>query len=126
MKFLLPLTAILMASTLHLRAQSETTTTTTRSESESGDYSILKICQSEYTLKTEDGADAGRIEYVVVDPAGGRIVSAVLSGGVLADRFVAVPFTEVHLGQSHEVVLTRINREHLVCGAENLRPLRCL
>ena len=100
---------------MRLPAQSETTTTTTtQTQGQVGDYNVLKICQSEYTLKTEDGAEAGRIEYVVVDPDGGRIVSAVLSGGVLADRFVAVPFTAVHLGPSHEVTLTHIDRERLM------------
>jgi hypothetical protein len=113
MKLLLPIAAILMAGFARLSAAETETTTTTQTES-NGDYSVLKICQSDYTLKTDDGADAGRIEYVVLDPSEGRIVSAVITGGVLAERFVAVPFTAIRLGPSREVTLVKIDRAHLM------------
>jgi hypothetical protein len=113
MKLLLPIATILLAGFAPLPA-AETETTTTTQTGNGGDYSVLKICQSDYTLKTDDGANAGRIEYVVLDPAEGRIVSAVITGGVLAERFVAVPFTAIHLGPSREVTLVKIDRAHLM------------
>lgn len=113
MKLFLPIAAVLVAGLTRLPAETNTSVTT-KTESQNGDYSVLKICQSDYTFKTEDGADAGHMEYVMVDPSEGRIVSAVLTGGVLAERFVAVPYESIHLGPSREITLVHVDRTHLV------------
>jgi hypothetical protein len=77
-------------------------------------FSVLKVCQEDLVLHTSDNQEAGRIGYVVVEPGSQRIVSALITGGVLAERVVAVPFTSVRFGGPREVTLVDINRERLV------------
>jgi hypothetical protein len=80
---------------------------------DTSDYRVLKICESDYALHTSDGADAGRIEYIVIDPQEDEIVSAIVTGGIEANRFVTLPFSVFHLGTSHDVVLREVDRAHL-------------
>src|SRR6478736_3253427 len=80
---------------------------------DSSEYRVLKICESDYALHTSDGADAGRIEYIVVDPAQSEIVSAIVTGGIVSNRYVTLPFSAFRLGSSHDVVLTEIDRVRL-------------
>ncbi|RYD76083.1 MAG: PRC-barrel domain containing protein [Verrucomicrobiaceae bacterium] len=54
------------------------------------DYTVFRVCEEERVIKTSDGADAGRVEYIVVDPSQQRVVSAVISGGVISNKHVAV------------------------------------
>src|SRR5688500_14297688 len=78
------------------------------------EYTVFRVCEEERVFKTSDGADAGHVEYIVVDPAEQRIVSAVLTGGVIANKRVAVPMSAIRVGGGREVVLTEITRERLV------------
>lgn len=77
-------------------------------------FSVLKVCQEDLVLHTSDNQDAGHIGYVVVEPRSQRIVSALVTGGVLAERVVAVPFTSIRYSSPREVTLVDINRERLV------------
>lgn len=77
-------------------------------------YSVLKVCQEDLVLHTTDGAEAGRIGYVVVEPGSQRIVSALVTGGVLAERVVAVPFTSMRFKSAREVSLVDIDRQRLI------------
>ncbi|RBP45689.1 hypothetical protein DES53_10271 [Roseimicrobium gellanilyticum] len=77
-------------------------------------FSVLKVCQEDLVLHTSDNQDAGHIGYVVVDPGSQRIVSALVTGGVLAERVVAVPYTSVRFRSAREVTLVDINRERLI------------
>ena len=80
------------------------------------DYTVFRVCEDQHVIKTSDGAEAGRVEYIVVDPAQQRIVSAVLTGGVVSDRFVAVPFSTIQMGSGRDITLTNITRERLVAA----------
>src|SRR5215207_7054741 len=74
----------------------------------------FRVCEEKRILKTSDGADAGRVEYIVVDPAEQRVVSAIVTGGVIGQRFVTVPFSTVEYSGGNEIVLQRIDRQRLV------------
>jgi hypothetical protein len=76
----------------------------------------VKVCQDDLLLRTSDGAEAGRITYVVMDPSNQTVVSALISGGVLAERVVAVPFTSVRLGSGREVTLVDIDQQRLIAA----------
>ena len=77
-------------------------------------YSVFRICEDQHVLRTSDGAEAGRVEYIVVEPARQRIVSTVITGGVVGEKFVAVPFSVMRFGTEREITLTEITRERLV------------
>ncbi|HSI65709.1 MAG TPA: hypothetical protein VLE43_21465 [Candidatus Saccharimonadia bacterium] len=77
-------------------------------------YSILKVCQEDLVLHTSDGSEGGRIGYVVVDPGSQRIVSALVTGGVLAERVVAVPFRSMRFKSAREVTLIDIDQQRLI------------
>ncbi len=77
-------------------------------------YSVLKVCQEDLVLHTSDGSEGGRIGYVVVDPGSQRIVSALVTGGALAERVVAVPFTSMRFKSAREVTLIDIDRQRLI------------
>jgi hypothetical protein len=76
-------------------------------------YSVFKICEDKHVIHTSDGADAGHIEYIITDPAHQQIVSAVCSGGVLADRLIQVPFDEFAYGDGNEITIN-FDRQRLV------------
>src|SRR4051812_30050684 len=79
------------------------------------EYSVFRVCQDERVIHTSDGAEAGRVEYVVVDPSQGRLVSTIISGGGGGggERLVAVPFSSMRFEPNHGIVLTEITRERL-------------
>jgi sporulation protein YlmC with PRC-barrel domain len=74
----------------------------------------FRVCEEKRVLKTSDGADAGHVEYIVVDSDQQRVVSAVVTGGVIGQKFVTVPFSTVRYGSGNEMVLERIDRQRLV------------
>lgn len=78
------------------------------------DLSVFRVCQDQRVLHTSDGADAGHIEYIVMDPGSDRIVSAVVTGGVIADRHVAIPIEAMRFGADREITFTNITRETIV------------
>ncbi len=84
------------------------------SQSYSADYSVFKICQDQHVIHTSDGADAGHIEYIVVDPEQHQIVSTIVGGGVLGARTVFVPYEDVTYSEGNTIVLNQITRERLV------------
>lgn len=77
-------------------------------------YTVFKVCEDQHVIRTSDGAEAGHVEYIVFDPAEQRIVSSIVSGGSVGEKFVAVPFSSMRFGPEREVVLTEITRERLV------------
>jgi len=48
-------------------------------------YSVFRVCQDQHVIRTSDGAEAGRVEYILVDPEQQRIVSTVITGGVIGE-----------------------------------------
>ena len=79
-------------------------------------YSVFRICEDQHVLRTSDGAEAGRVEYIIVEPSQQRIVSTVITGGVVGEKFVAVPFSVMRFGGEREITLTEITRERLVAA----------
>src|SRR5436190_3559249 len=78
------------------------------------DYTVFRVCEDQHVIRTSDGAEAGRVEYIVVDPEQQRIVSSLVSGGAIGEKLVAVPFASMRFGREHDIVLTEITRERLV------------
>lgn len=78
------------------------------------DYSIFRICEDQHIIRTSDGAEAGRLEYIVVDPSNQRIISSIVTGGVIGEKFVAVPFSSMRFDADRSITLTEINRERIV------------
>jgi len=78
------------------------------------DYSVFRVCEDQHVIRTSDGAEAGHVEYIVVDPGSGEVVSTVVTGGVVGPRFVAVPFSSMEFSAGNEIALTQITRERLV------------
>ena len=76
-------------------------------------FSVFKICEDKHVIKTSDGQDCGHIEYIVADPAQQRIVTAVVSGGILSDRLVAVPYEEFRYGTGADITVN-VDRQRLV------------
>jgi hypothetical protein len=80
----------------------------------SAEYSVFRVCEDQHVIKTADGAEAGHVEYIVLEPSSRRIVSTVVTGGVIGGKLVAVPFESMQFGTDRTVTLTEINRERLV------------
>ena len=75
---------------------------------------MFRVCEDQHVIRTSDGAEAGHVEYIVVEPGSRQIVSTVITGGVTGTRLVAVPFASLRFQGEREVTLTEINRERLV------------
>jgi hypothetical protein len=75
---------------------------------------VFRVCEDQHVIRTSDGAEAGHVEYIVVEPGSRQIVSTVITGGVTGARLVAVPYQSLHFQGEREVTLTEINRERLV------------
>jgi len=86
---------------------------TLRAQDETPGYSVFRICQDQRVIHTSDGADVGHVEYILVDPTQQRIVSTVITGGAIGDRYVAVPYEDVQF-QGDNIVLNNIDRERIV------------
>lgn len=86
---------------------------TLRAQDETTGYSVFRICQDQRVIHTSDGADVGHVEYILVDPTQQRIVSTVISGGAVGDRYVAIPYEDVQF-QGDNIVLNNIDRERIV------------
>lgn len=80
----------------------------------SADYSVFRICEDQRVIRTADGAEAGHIEYIVLEPSSQRIVSTVVTGGVIGEKYVSIPFGSVRFAGEREITLTEINRERLI------------
>jgi hypothetical protein len=78
------------------------------------EYSVFRVCEDKHVIKTSDGAEAGRVEYIVIEPSSRRIVSTMVTGGVVGSKLVAVPFETMQFGADHQVTLTEVTRERLV------------
>jgi hypothetical protein len=78
------------------------------------DYALFRVCQDQRIIRTSDGAEAGHIEYIVVDPSSREVISTVVSGGVEGDRLLAIPYGSLEFGGGNEIILREINRERLV------------
>lgn len=77
------------------------------------DYTVFHVCQDQHIIHTADGADAGHVEYIVCEPGSHRIVSTVVTGGVVGERFVPVPFEVMQFNNDREIMLTQITRERI-------------
>lgn len=80
-------------------------------------YSVFRVCQDQRVIHTSDGAEVGHVQYIVVDPAQQRVVSTVVSGGVLGERYVAVPYEDIQMQDDNNIVLTNIDRERIVSAS---------
>jgi hypothetical protein len=78
------------------------------------EYSVFRVCEDRHVLRTSDGADAGHVEYIILEPSSQRIVSTVVTGGVVGAKFVAVPFNSMQFTGDRDVSLTQITRERIV------------
>jgi len=78
------------------------------------ELSVFRVCQDQRVIRTSDGAEAGRVEYIVVDPSDQHVVSTVISGGVVGERLIAVPYTSLRFSGDREITLNEITRERLV------------
>src|SRR5215210_5342404 len=78
------------------------------------DYTVFRVCEDQHVLRTSDGAEAGRVEYIVVEPTSQRVVSAVVTGGVVASKHIAIPMSAFRVGSNREVTLTTVTRERLI------------
>jgi len=78
------------------------------------DYSVFRVCQDQRVIRTSDGAEAGRVEYIVVDPSSHQVISTVVSGGVIGEKLVAIPYTSLRFDGDRGITLTEITRERLV------------
>ena len=78
------------------------------------DYSVFRVCQDKRVIRTSDGAEGGHVEYIVVEPSSHRVVSTVVTGGVVGERLVAVPFSSVSFASEGEITLNEITRERLI------------
>ena len=82
------------------------------------EYSAFRISRDQHMVRTSDGAEAGRVEYLIVDPASHRVMSTVITGGVVGNKLVAVPFETVEVGGSGVITLTAIDRAKLAAAPE--------
>lgn len=78
------------------------------------EYSTFRVCEDTRIIRTSDGADAGRVQYIVVDPSNQRVISTIVTGGVVGEKFVAVPFSAMRFDASESITLTEITRERIV------------
>jgi len=78
------------------------------------DYTLFRVCQDQHLIRTSDGAEVGHVEYIVVEPASHRIISSIVTGGDVGDRFVAVPFESMTFGPDREIMLPEITRERII------------
>lgn len=78
------------------------------------ELSVFRVCQDQRVIRTSDGAEAGHVEYIVVDPSSREVVSTVITGGVVGERFVSVPYESLRFSGGHDITLTEITRERLV------------
>jgi hypothetical protein len=78
------------------------------------DFSVFKVCDDKHTIRTSDGADAGHIEYLVLEPDGRSVVAAIVTGGVSGTRLVSLPATSMELQSPSELRLPQIQRERLL------------
>lgn len=78
------------------------------------ELSVFRVCEDKRVLRTSDGADAGHVEYIVFEPSTQRVVSTIVTGGVVGPKFVAVPFTAMEFTNDREIALTQITRERIV------------
>jgi hypothetical protein len=84
------------------------------SSASAAELTVFRICEDQHVLRTSDGAEAGRVEYIVVEPSSFRVVSAVVHGGVIGEKSVNVPISVFRFGGNREITLTNITRERLV------------
>jgi hypothetical protein len=78
------------------------------------EYSVFRVCEDQHVIRTSDGAEAGRVEYIVVEPSSHRVISTVITGGVVGTRLVALPISSLQFGAAREITLTQIDRARLV------------
>jgi len=77
-------------------------------------YSVFRVCEDKHVLRTSDGAEAGHVAYIVVEPASHRVVTTVVTGGVVGERLVALPVEVFTYEGDREITLREITRERLV------------
>jgi len=80
----------------------------------SAEYSVFRVCEDQHVIRTADGAEAGHVEYIVLESSSRRIVSTLVTGGTVGSKLVAVPFSSMRFAGEKEITLTEINRERLV------------
>jgi hypothetical protein len=78
------------------------------------ELSVFRVCQDQRVIRTSDGAEAGRVEYIVVDPSNREVVSTIIGGGVVGERLIAIPYDSLRFNGDREITLNEITRERLV------------
>lgn len=79
------------------------------------EYSVFRVCEDQHVIRTSDGAEAGRVEYIVVEPSSHRVISTVITGGVIGERLVALPVESMQFSE-RQITLTQIDRTRLVAA----------
>ena len=74
------------------------------------------MCEERRVLRTTHGAEAGRIEFLVIDPAKQRVVLSVITGGTIGEKHVGVPFSALNMAAENEITLANVTRERLLAA----------
>lgn len=82
---------------------------------QAADYTVFRVCEDKHVIRTSDGAEAGRVEYIVLEPTSHRVISTVITGGVLGERLIAVPVESFQMTE-REITLTQIDRTRLIAA----------
>ncbi|MHA3774101.1 PRC-barrel domain-containing protein [Verrucomicrobiota bacterium sgz303538] len=77
-------------------------------------YPLVPVGDDARVVRTKDGAELGRLEYLILEPTTRRVVATVTTGGIVGDQEVVVPFKGVRFEGSRQVVLTDISRERVM------------
>lgn len=87
------------------------------------DLSVYRICEDKHVIHTSDGADGGHVEYIMVDPDNQQIVSAIVTGGVVGEKHITLPYSSFRYSGDGRIELTDIDRERFV-GAPTVEVSR--
>jgi len=71
-------------------------------------YSVFRVCEDQHVLRTSDGAEAGHVEYIVVEPSQQRIVSTVITGGVIGENTSPFRFPKSVSARSEKLLYPRL------------------
>jgi hypothetical protein len=82
-------------------------------------FSVFKTDDDGHDLRTSDGrAGALHAEYMVLEPSTRKVEAAIVTGGVLGEKFVMVPFKAVRFEGSRDIILTDVARDRLADAPE--------
>lgn len=104
--------ALCSAPLLHAQTQSAPPATGgTSATATANTYALFKVEDANMKIRSSDGSEAGEIQYLVIDPTTQRVVSVLVSGGMLKEKLVALPFASLPSTWGKEMTLTTIDKE---------------